>query len=252
VRDGSGNIYGATFAGGTYDCGTVFKLDAAGQESVLHSFSCGGADGTSPLAGLVRDGRGNLYGTTGSGGASNHGTVFKVDDAGTETVLYSFRGGADGQAPVARLVRDTVGNLYGTTASGGNHACQDGCGTVFKIHGHKKTTLYTFTGGADGGIPKADLVLDAAGRLYGTTSTGGNLDTVDCNYTGCGVVFELAPGGKEKVLYTFSGQGDGKYPLAGLTFDPSQSLYGTTSSGGFLEKGCKSRGGCGVVFKITP
>src|SRR5262249_42321718 len=109
IRDAAGNIYGTTLAGGTSDQGVVFKLDTTGRESVVYNFT-GGADGGYPYAGLVRDKKGNLYGTTYLGGLSGQGTVFKVTPAGKETVLYSFTGGADGGNPTARLLWDRKGN----------------------------------------------------------------------------------------------------------------------------------------------
>jgi uncharacterized repeat protein (TIGR03803 family) len=131
VRDGAGNLYGTTFGGGLNDGGTVYKLDASGNESVLYNFcsqpSC--ADGVQPESGLVRDNDGNLYGTTLLGGASFQGTVFKVDSTSKETVLYGFTGSTDGQQPYAGVIRDSAGNLYGTTPYGGAY----GAGTVFKI-----------------------------------------------------------------------------------------------------------------------
>jgi uncharacterized repeat protein (TIGR03803 family) len=107
----------------------VFKLDTTGAETVLHSFTGGTMDGAGPFAGLLLGADGNLYGTTGSGGASNLGTVFKVTASGTETVLHSFRRSTDGMRPHAVLVRDAAGNLYGTTTSGGRFDK----GTVFKL-----------------------------------------------------------------------------------------------------------------------
>ena len=128
IRDAAGNLYGTTFYGGAADFGTVFKLDTALVETVLHSFT-GGADGAYPQAGVIRDSEGNLYGTASYGGASNAGVVFKLDSAGTETVLHSFAGGVDGAYPQAGVIRDLAGILYGTTTSGGIHDY----GVVFKI-----------------------------------------------------------------------------------------------------------------------
>jgi len=139
VRDEQGNLYGTTaggginggLGGGTAGLGTVFKLDTTtGEETVLYAFT-GGGDGGVPEAALVRDARGNLYGTTQYGGASENGTVFKVDRSGQETVLHSFTGGADGAYPEGVLVLDAQGNVYGT-ASGGRrfrqrHGAQGGC-----------------------------------------------------------------------------------------------------------------------------
>jgi uncharacterized repeat protein (TIGR03803 family) len=136
VRDAYGNLYGTTQFGGTYGAGTVFKLDNAHRETVLHSFS-GGLDGSYPYAGLVRDAEGNLYGTTNQGGSSGYGTVFKLDKAGNETLLHTFTGTeGDGAYPFDDLVRSANGNLYGTTFSGGANAnvCfEDGCGIVFML-----------------------------------------------------------------------------------------------------------------------
>jgi uncharacterized repeat protein (TIGR03803 family) len=140
---------------------------------VLHSFD--GTDGANPLASLTRDAAGNLYGTAGNGGALGNGVVFKLSPAGTETVLYSFTGGADGGGPGGGLIRDTAANLYGTTFSGGDD-CEgsSGCGVVFKLGpSGTETVLYSFNGGDDGANPLAGLVRDATGNLYGTAVHGG-------------------------------------------------------------------------------
>jgi uncharacterized repeat protein (TIGR03803 family) len=104
-------------------------VDATSVETILYNFT-GGADGGCPAAGLIRDSAGNLYGTGVLGGTSNDGVVFKLDTAGTLTVLHNFTGGADGGAPTGGLVRDSAGNLYGTTSASGG--CGQ-CGVVFKI-----------------------------------------------------------------------------------------------------------------------
>jgi uncharacterized repeat protein (TIGR03803 family) len=129
IRDAAGNLYGTTFVGGAFNNGTVFKLNSAGKDSVLHSFKGQKADGANPSAGLIRDAAGNLYGTTQSGGALNGGTVYELSATGKESLLYSFTSGADGGFPLAGVIRDAAGNLYGTTQSGGT----SGFGTVFKI-----------------------------------------------------------------------------------------------------------------------
>jgi uncharacterized repeat protein (TIGR03803 family) len=166
----------------------VFRVDAAGNESVLYSFR-GTPDGFSPVAGLVRDTAGNLYGTTLYGGVFGLGTVFKLDNANNEAILYSFAGGADGQQPYAGLIRDAAGNLYGTTFLGGAH----GFGTVFKLNStNQETILYSFAGAPiDGGFSTAPLIRDSVGNLYGTTSAGG---------LGYGTVFKLSKTNKERVL----------------------------------------------------
>jgi uncharacterized repeat protein (TIGR03803 family) len=237
VRDWNGNLYGTTVFGGAYGWGTVFKVGPTGKETVLYSFT-NSPDGSQPHAGLVMDEAGNLYGTTISGGSSDAGTVFEVDTSGNETVLHSFTNSPDGAAPVAGLVRDWKGNLYGTTPYGGDLACDPpyGCGTVFKLGPTgKETVLYSFTNSPDGAVPEAGLVMDEAGNLYGTTVSGGS----SC----CGTVFKVAPTGKETVLHSFSFS-DGSAPSAGLVRDWKGNLYGTTVEGG--------SSGVGTVFIMDP
>jgi uncharacterized repeat protein (TIGR03803 family) len=133
ITDGAGNLFGTTQAGGTNGHGVVYMLNIATRsETVLHNFT-GGADGSQPSAGLLRDSLGNLYGTTYFGGAFNFGTVFKLDTANNLTTLHGFTGGADGAYPFTGLVQDSLGNLYGTATFGGSTACTNGCGTVFVI-----------------------------------------------------------------------------------------------------------------------
>jgi len=196
VLDAQGNLYGTTAYGyGTGGhgycrggCGTVFALSPTGVETILYNFKgIKHNDGSYPN-GVVRDAQGNLFGTTAYGGAGDEGTVFKVTPDGTETVLHSFAGGTDGAHPVAGLVLDAQGNLYGTAASGGDLSCGSGggCGVVFEVTpaGAEKI-LHTFTGGMDGAYPYAGLVFDSQGNLYGTTVLGGS--------SGGGVVFEVTP-----------------------------------------------------------
>lgn len=137
IRDASGNFYGTTMAGGGSQgcnggpCGTVFKVDTTGTETVLYTFQ--GPDGAYPYGGVILDAQGNLYGTTFRGGAYGYGTVFKLDTNDVETVLHSFNGD-DGKYPTSSLVQDAAGNLYGTTFEGGTGGCGSaGCGVVFKI-----------------------------------------------------------------------------------------------------------------------
>ena len=252
VSDAAGNLYGTAEYGGrgshkvcALGCGVVFKWDKeTGKETVLYSFKGTDGDGAYPDAGLVWDANGNLYGTTSEGGAYGGGTVFKLDQSGKETVLYSFGAAqGDGNLPLAGLVLDANGNLYGTTSEGGIGGCNygGGCGTVFKVDKTgNETVLYSFTGGTDGGFPVFGyLVRDAAGNLYGTTDSGGSSACTN----GCGVVFKVDESGNETVLYSFSGTGgDGANPDAGLVWDAAGNLYGTTFAGG--------ASGYGTVFML--
>ncbi len=181
VQDSEGNFYGTTLAGGAFDQGIVFKLDTTGKETILYNFT-GGADGGYPYAGLFVGKKGNIYGTTYMGGASGQGTVFRVSKTGKETVLYSFTGGADGGNPMARVLRDPKGNLFGTTYYGGAF----NAGVVFKLDPTGKlTVLHSFDYSNDGGYPTARLARDSAGNLYGTASAGGASNR--------GTVFKIAP-----------------------------------------------------------
>jgi uncharacterized repeat protein (TIGR03803 family) len=234
-RDAAGDLYGTTVNGGASGLGTIFEFTAKHLEFVLHSFAGSPTDGAQPYGGLVRDAAGNFYGTTSAGGALGHGTVFKMDTTGKESVLYSFNGGADGANPSGTLVRDAAGNLYGTTKAGGSRSCSSGCGVVFKIDtSGKKTVLYSFTGGNDGANPSGTLLRDAAGNLYGTTTNGGA--------SGYGVVFKLETTSTETVLHNFAGfPTDGAAPYAVIR-DSAGNFYGTTSGGGAF--------GAGVVFEL--
>jgi uncharacterized repeat protein (TIGR03803 family) len=259
VEDAASNLYGVTNEGGTSNFGTVFKVDASGEEIILHNFSGppdGGGDGASPSAGLIRDAAGNLYGVTGGGGAYGAGTVFELKTNGEETLLYSFTGGSDGGGPDSVLIFDSEGNLYGTTKDGGSSVvCDGGCGTVFELlpanGSWTETALYSFcslSDCADGEEPLVGpLVRDSAGNLYGTTIFGGAYR--NCNGDACGVIFKLDPTGKETVLHSFTGGADGAFPYSGLVRDSSGNLYGTAWQGGAT---CFTSYTCGVVFKITP
>jgi len=248
IRDGDGTLYGTTFWGGVSNGGAAFKLTPSGKEKVLYSFRAGYGNG--PGSTLVRDTKGNLYGTTQGGGAYGpYGVIFKLDQRGNETVLYSFKGHSDGQYP-SGVTLDDGGNLYGTTPWGGNGTdCADGCGTVFKLDkSGRKTVLYNFTFGTDGGAPYSGVIRDRVGNLYGTTSWGGDLS---CNNGyGCGTVFMLDTIGKESVLYSFTGGTDGIQPYAGLVRDGGGNIYGTTEQGGVPGCGKEGGAGCGTVFKL--
>jgi uncharacterized repeat protein (TIGR03803 family) len=237
------------------------------QEKILYSFS--GTDGSRPVSKLMLDGSGNLFGTTQEGGTTNWGTVFELspqqDGTWSETVIYNFCQNFDGHHcldgafPEASLIADHDGNLYGTTYSGGS--CPDngsGCGIVFELSpptpGNitwQETVLYTFCEVhtcPDGAEPLGKLTFDSEGNLYGTTKDGGGAVG--------GVVFELSPtpsGWTESVLYRFCSIGqfpycpDGFYPMAGVTFDKSGNLFGTTNVGG-----SPNSEGLGVLFKLSP
>lgn len=211
--------------------------------TVIHTFTRSSADGAMPVAGVISDGVGNLYGTTKLGGAHNSGTVFEISAGGEFAVLHSFCAcKGDGWVPVANLVRDSAGNLYGTTFGGPGAATN---GTVFRLTpthsgAWEETILYAFksTGGYG---PRAGLIRDASGDLYGTTY-GFN------NGSATGTVFKLTPSEsvpwKETTLFTFDARLDGGGPAAPVMMDPLGNLYGTTQEGGVASHG--------VVFKLTP
>jgi uncharacterized repeat protein (TIGR03803 family) len=245
LRDAAGNLYGTTTLGGDtkcyeYGCGTVFRLDASGHETVLHKFTGDpNENGSDPGSLLAADAQGNLYGTTPVG----PGTVFTIGTTGKETVLYFFPGGC---VPGPGVILDGAGNLYGAATG-----CDSGYGEVFELQTDGTlTVLHAFDGG-DGAQPVSALVFDLAGNLYGTTAAGGSSQA--CG-GGCGTVFELSPNGggwTESVLYSFcslKGCADGEEPLAGpLVRDSLGNLYGTTYFGGNSACG---RSGCGTVFKL--
>jgi uncharacterized repeat protein (TIGR03803 family) len=204
----------------------------AATETIIHNFGSF-PRGANPYAPLVHDASGDLYGTTFQGGRANVGVVFKLSASG-QTVLHSFAGGADGANPYAGVKLDAEGNLYGTTYVGGTA----NFGVVYKLSPTgQETLLHTFTGGSDGGNPYAGVILDVAGNLYGTASTGGTANA--------GVVYKLDPAtGQETVLYNFTGGADGANPYGGVIADADGNLYGTTHGGGSFEDG--------VVYKLSP
>jgi uncharacterized repeat protein (TIGR03803 family) len=261
--DPAGNLYGTTAGGGTHERGVVFELSSAGQgtvETVLHNFT-GKLDGGEPYAGVIMDSSGNLYGTTRTGGSGGRGTVFELTPAGgtwTESVLYNFKEGAGGFAPSAQLLFGSGGVLIGTANAGGagNH------GTVFELSPSNgswtETVLYAFMGGNDGAYPRGAMISDAAGNLYGTTTSGG-VTTCESDglNPGCGTVFELSQSQgiwKEQVLYAFTGTGgDGANPAAAVVADSSGNLYGTTEYGGVAVCPIFSKvPGCGTIFELSP
>lgn len=276
IFDSAGNLYGTTSGGGVgysscgFGCGTVFKLSPSGnawKETVLYSFTGANGDGVIPVASLILDDAGNLYGTTSFGGGSGNcgnggcGTAFQLSRSQkgwTETVLHAFGSNSDGASPLGSLNLDETGDLYGTTWAGGTGTCKGGvsCGIAFKLTRHSgswiETIIHNFGSHSGDGVgPAASLTFDVAGNLYGTTTFGGAKDL--------GTVFQLAPvsGGKwtESIVHSFTGYpSDGGYPTANLNIDADGNLYGTTNVGG---EGGGVGGyplfpGGGTIFEITP
>src|SRR6266568_2410544 len=237
LRDAAGNLYGTTLRGGSLGSGTVFKLDPAGNETVLYSFTDTGspADGLDPYAAPVMDTAGNLYGTTRDGGFFGIGIVFRLDPSGHETVLHTFAP-AEGGDPYAGVVMDAAGNLYGTTSAA---LALGVLGTVFKIDTAGNFTVLHFFTGSDGCSPSGGVII-AEGNFYGTAS--------GCGSFGFGTVFKLDPLGNVTVLYSFkggsTGGSDGAAPTGGLIMDAAGNLYGTTIAGGSSN--------AGTVFKLDP
>jgi len=282
VADKLGNLYGVTPQGGTYGCGTVFQLspqsNGTWSETILYSFTIQGSSCNAlPGASLVMDSESNLYSTSARAGAHGAGFVYKLSPAGSGwnlTDLYDFHPSytfRDGYWPLAGVVLDHEGNLYGTTYLGGIGQCysnQDavtagsndpegnvpvGCGIIFELSRSTSGTwtekiLYNFRAGTDGAGPWANMIFDEHGNLFGTTS-GGGIGYGGCigvYIGGCGTVFELAAahgGWKELTLYEFTGDADGGVPLSGVTFDKDGDLYGTTP-GPFFEYGS--------VYELSP
>ncbi len=250
-------IYGTTQQGGASGNGIVYELDPPAQaggawtETVIYTFT-GGADGKDPVAGLILGKRGVLYGTATNGGDANgDGVVFGLippASAGgtwTQHVLHAFQGGSDGREPIAALVSDSSGALYGVTYQSGQY----GFGGVYKLTPPasgsgpwSNTVLYAFQDGNDGGGPICTLVFDHAGALYGTTA--------DFTQTTKGTAFQLVPpsGGSGSwtlnTLFAFQDGNDGGFPSSGVIFDTSGALYGNTTQGGST--------GLGAAFKLTP
>lgn len=256
----NGKFYGVTADGGDESSGTIFAVDLAGKERMLHQFQGSPKDGDTPQDGLIQV-DGTLYGTTSAGGKSaaacrnafgnSCGTIFSITPAGDYRVLYRFNGGRDAAYPVAGLLYFN-GGLYGTTLFGGNvnSDCPAGCGTVFEVDpsSGREHVIYRFTGGANGNAPDDGLVA-YRGMLYGVTAAGGTASGKDCILRGgCGTIFRVSPAGKERTLHIFTGA-DGAGPGWRLLL-ANGSLYGETIMGGIRCH--NSLFGCGVVFKFTP
>ncbi len=261
--DAAGNLYGATYTGGLTNncengCGTAYELSPVSggwNYTTLYSFT-GINDGTSPMV-PVPDNKGNLFiGSSNNVDFSYRGISMGIEyelsqgsnGKWTGQVVHDFPSSSDGFSSVAPLVRDSAGNLYGTTEAGGT----SNWGTVFELTpegaGWKETILHSFTAGADGALPVAGLALDSAGNLYGTAMDGGS---PNCSL-GCGTAFRLSPGSggswSFSVLHTFLGGNDGNHPTAGIVLNSAGNVFGTTQVGG---SACPN-GGCGIVFKLTP
>jgi uncharacterized repeat protein (TIGR03803 family) len=263
VFDAAGNLYGTTRygggnsvnnGGGLSTAGTVFELmpgsGGAWTEKVLYSFGANSTDGANPTGGVVLDATGNVYGTTLYGGVSNSGTVFELASGSggtwTESILHSFdANGTDGSLPIAGLIADAQGNLYGTTYGGGSNPFYGGFGVVFELSptgggNWSEQIIHSFAASiTDGDYPYCKLIFDAAGNLYGTTSS---------RLYGYGEVFKLSPaagGWTENVLYFFNPNPDGQSPQGSLFISPAGALYGTTSTGGPNDAGLG-----GIVFEI--
>ncbi len=252
ATDRAGNLYGTTGLGGEGTtcagggCGTVFKISPNGTKTVLHTFT-DAPDGSEP-SGLIVTGDGTIFGTTTDAGRYGFGTVFKLTPDGRETILHSFKlrnnKSPHGIWPLAGLTAGGDGTMYGTTWYGGinNHCGEGGCGTVFKITPKGRlSTIYAFAGGDDACHPSGGLALDRAGNLYGT-NTG-------CGAGNSGTVYKVDPAGKEIVLHSFDGKGEGGGPQSTPIIDDAGNLYGGTVYGG---SGCAPQGGCGVIYKIAP
>ena len=254
VKGSDGGLYGTTYAGGAYrvsNAGTVFKMNQDGSGyTVLHSFGSG-IDGYSPEAALIEASDGRLYGTACNGGPSIYngggtntgafGIVFGLNKDGRGyQIIHTFTGGAgtgnpngDGSYPIASLVEDTDGALYGTTPLGQGTTGYGNVGVIFKVNkdGSGYGILHNFgpLSGTDGQAPRAGLV-DVNGVLYGTTASGGG--------SGAGTVFRINQDGTGYgVLHNFSFTGDGGEPWANLSLSPNGALCGTTENGGINSGG---------------
>jgi uncharacterized repeat protein (TIGR03803 family) len=263
IEGADGVLYGTTTTKAAGGFGSVYSLTPPTKGTswtitVLYAFQ-GGKDGSEPEGALVADSSGALYGTTNLGGSARKwGTVFKLTPPAkggkswTETVLYSFLGKSDGGNPEAGLLRGSDGTLYGTTYLGGSQDGLSGFGTVFKLAppangktAWTQTVLHTFQG-SDGANPRAALIADATGALYGTTPVGGGNSGGNSGY---GTVFKMTPPPQgetqwtESVLYAFTGNADGSYPAASVTFDQSGNLFGDVPP---------NTGYYGEVYELSP
>ncbi len=245
IQSSDGYYYGTAQLGGANGDGTVLKVDSSGNVTPLHEFS--GKDGANPLGALIQASDGSFYGTTSLGGAKSEGTIFKMDSSGNLTTLYSFTGGADGGQPSGSLIQASDGYLYGATLVGG----VSGAGVVFRTDTSGNiTTLYFFSGGADGHGPAGSLIQSTDGYFYGVTQNGGNLTCEILPTSGCGTIFRIDSAGNLTTLYSFTGGADGANPSVALLQGRDGFFYGTTLYGGNSTCSVSSYTGCGTIFKI--
>ena len=235
VMDRKGDLYGTTSSCGSSNHGTIFKIDTAGNFSVVHNFGGGSSDGANPGNGRLRiDKKGNLYGVTAWGGANNYGVLYKLSKSGTLTVLHSFAGGtSDGCRPQGSVTMDEAGNFYGTTYQCG----LSGYGTIWKVSKAGTETIlhnFSFTS-SDGCSPVAGVALDPKGNVYG--------DTLGCGANNWGVVYEFSSGGVFSLLHSFD-YWDGGSPYGEVFRRGNGTLYGTTELGGTYRYG--------TVWKYVP
>jgi uncharacterized repeat protein (TIGR03803 family) len=246
--DKAGNLYGMTAVGGANGLGVIYQLrpqpDGTWRLRVIHNFT-GGKDGSSGSAGrLLLDNAGNLYGVATTGGANGKGTAFKLtatpDGNWSFRTIYAFKGQPDAGFPYGGLVFE-AGNLYGTTYYDG----ANNLGSVYQLApqpggGWRERVLYSFKGGRDGNSSISNLVFDAAGNMYGTTSEGG----AGCS---CGTIFKLTPSNgrwTESVAYRFQGVPDAGFAYNGMVGDSTGKFYGATVHGGVDNEG--------AIYEFTP
>jgi uncharacterized repeat protein (TIGR03803 family) len=261
ILDAAGNVYVVTQGGGENGYGTVDELvlepGIGGgapywSEQTLYAFT-GGKDGAYPSGPLIRDKKGDFYGTTNLGGIANNGTVFKLQYTAKKGwvfhTVHTFQGAPnDGLQPFGRLVLDAVGNIYGMAAFG---TWPNLVGAVYELAPSGQITwIYVPSDGfANMGY---GLAFDKAGNLY-AVGTGGTINQY-CG-SGCGAVYELTPpsGGQStawtaNVLFGFDAGADGSNPVGPLLLDSAGNIYGVASNGGAKY----GQAGAGVVFELKP
>jgi len=245
--DNHGNLYGMAPTGGANGLGVIYQLhpDQSGNWTlkVIHTFT-GGTDGATGSAGRLLLHGGHLYGAATAGGANGKGAAFQLTPTPSGEwnlkTIYSFKGQPDAGFPYGGLTFDASGNLYGTTYYDG----ANNLGAVYELAPKptgewKEKVLYSFKGGSDGSNSISNLVFDAAGNLYGTTSEGG---------LGSGTIFRLTPGANgtwtERVAHRFQGPPDGAFAYNGMVADTTGNFYGATVHGGTDDEG--------AIYKFTP